>query len=80
MIWGVYASTYISVNLIATTCERSKVDAQWPKFLGTTVVNMTTCITKVNQCSVFARVVRGLHIILNEVAASALRPLHVEYL
>lgn len=47
MIWGVYASTYITANLVITTCERRNTDAQWPKFIGTTSVNMTACISKV---------------------------------
>ncbi|CAN0003017.1 unnamed protein product [Choristocarpus tenellus] len=47
MIWGVYASTYITANYIMTTCERKGVEASWPKFIGTTAVNMTSCISKV---------------------------------
>ena len=47
MIWGVYAATYVTANLIMTTCGRSKVDDTWPKLIGTTIVNITTVVAKV---------------------------------
>lgn len=47
MIWGVYTSTYITANTIITTCEQSQLDDRLPKFIGTSVVNITTCISKV---------------------------------
>lgn len=46
MIWGVYALTYITANYINTFCELRKVGAEIPRFLGTTVVNMSSCIAK----------------------------------
>ena len=48
MIWGVYAATYVTANMIMTTCDRSKVDDTWPKFIGTTFVNITTVVAKVS--------------------------------
>ncbi|CAM9814018.1 unnamed protein product, partial [Ascophyllum nodosum] len=32
--------------MIMTTCDRSKVDDTWPKFIGTTFVNITTVVAK----------------------------------
>ncbi|CAN0273225.1 unnamed protein product [Ascophyllum nodosum] len=29
-----------------TTCDRSKVDGTWPKFIGTTIVNISTVVAK----------------------------------
>ncbi|CAN0060688.1 unnamed protein product [Ascophyllum nodosum] len=46
MIWGVYAATYVTANMIMTTCERSQVDDTWPKLIGTTIVNITTVVAK----------------------------------
>ncbi|CAM9969054.1 unnamed protein product, partial [Ascophyllum nodosum] len=46
MIWGVYAVTYVTANMIMTTCQRSQVDDTWPKFIGTTIVNITTVVAK----------------------------------
>ena len=47
MIWGVYAATCVAANIIVTTCERNQVDDTWPKFIGTTFVNITSCVAKV---------------------------------
>lgn len=49
MIWGVYASTYLTANLVITTCERAQMDNRWPKFSATTLVNMAACISKVRE-------------------------------
>ena len=46
MIWGVYAATYVTANTINTTCEVLDAPSAWPRFLGTSVVNMYTCIRK----------------------------------
>ncbi|CAM9811544.1 unnamed protein product [Ascophyllum nodosum] len=46
MIWGVYASTYTAANAVVTSCERRQVDNRLPKFIGTSVVNIATCISK----------------------------------
>ena len=47
MIWGVYAATYATANMIMTTCERRQVDDTLPKLIGTTIVNITTVVAKV---------------------------------
>ena len=47
MIWGVYAATYVTANVIMTTCERRQMDDTWPKFIGTTIVNISSCVAKV---------------------------------
>ncbi|CAB5292612.1 unnamed protein product [Rhizophagus irregularis] len=46
LVFGVYFSTYATANTIDTICERLEKDSQTPKFLGTTIANMTTCIFK----------------------------------
>jgi hypothetical protein len=46
LVFGVYFSTYATANTIDTICERFEKDNQTPKFLGTTIANMTTCIYK----------------------------------
>ncbi|CAM9818601.1 unnamed protein product [Chrysoparadoxa australica] len=46
MIWGLYAATYCTANYISTGCEHRHQDVQWPKFIATTAVNMTACISK----------------------------------
>ncbi|CAM9119771.1 unnamed protein product [Phaeothamnion confervicola] len=46
MIWGLYAATYTAANFINTVCEDQGKDSRWPRFLGTTAVNMTACIAK----------------------------------
>ena len=49
MIWGVYAATYFTANMIMTTCDRSKADDTWPKFIDTIFVNITTVVAKVSS-------------------------------
>jgi hypothetical protein len=46
LVFGVYFSTYATANTIDTIGERLGKDSQTPKFLGTTIANMTTCIFK----------------------------------
>merc|ERR1719198_1472525 len=46
MIWGVYALTYITANYINTFCELKKIGADIPRFFGTTLINMSSCIAK----------------------------------
>uniref|UniRef100_A0A1D1XDY4 Putative membrane protein C365.16 n=1 Tax=Anthurium amnicola TaxID=1678845 RepID=A0A1D1XDY4_9ARAE len=46
LVFGVYFSTYATANTIDTICERLEKDSQTPKFLGTTIANMTSCIYK----------------------------------
>lgn len=53
MVWGVYASTYMAANAIMTTCERHETRPAWPKFFGTTFVNLATCIVKVRHSACY---------------------------
>ncbi|CAG8772297.1 14209_t:CDS:2 [Dentiscutata erythropus] len=46
LVFGVYFSTYTTANVIDTVCSYTNRDNQTPKFLGTTIANMTTCIYK----------------------------------
>ncbi|KAF0558241.1 putative membrane protein [Gigaspora margarita] len=46
LVFGVYFTTYTTANIIDTVCSHANVDNQTPKFLGTTIANMTTCIYK----------------------------------
>lgn len=46
LIYGLYFSTYVTANAIDSTCESLGRDSQWPKFIGTTAVNLTLCIAK----------------------------------
>ncbi len=44
--WALYGTTYFVANAIDTTCEWLNRPARWPKFLGTTPVNMALVIRK----------------------------------
>ena len=44
--WALYGATYLAANAIDTTCEWASKPARWPKFLGTTPVNMALVIRK----------------------------------
>lgn len=46
LIYGLYTSTYVTANVIDTSCELMDKENQMPKFIGTTAVNMTLCIAK----------------------------------
>ncbi|CAG8482327.1 2713_t:CDS:2 [Racocetra fulgida] len=46
LVFGVYCATYTTANAIDTICSYTNLDNQTPKFLGTTIANMTTCIYK----------------------------------
>ncbi|KAL1914575.1 uncharacterized protein VTP21DRAFT_8200 [Calcarisporiella thermophila] len=46
LIYGLYFATYATANTIDTTYNYWNSDPQWPKFVGTTAVNMTLCIAK----------------------------------
>lgn len=46
IVFGLYSATYASANAVDTVCEWKEQDNQWPKFIGTTAVNMTLCIAK----------------------------------
>jgi hypothetical protein len=44
--WALYGTTYVVANAIDTSCEWASHPAKWPKFLGTTPVNMALVIRK----------------------------------
>lgn len=44
--WALYGTTYLAANAIDTSCEWASKPARWPKFLGTTPVNMALVIRK----------------------------------
>ncbi|KAF7724311.1 hypothetical protein EC973_001157 [Apophysomyces ossiformis] len=49
LIFGLYFGTYMTANMVETTCEQRSVDhvtSSWIKFLATTAVNMSVCIYK----------------------------------
>lgn len=46
LIFGLYAATYASANIVDSVCEYTETDNQMPKFIGTTAVNMSLCIAK----------------------------------
>jgi hypothetical protein len=45
-IWGVYAGTYITANTIEVACEFSQKPAFYPKFIGSSIANVTLSVTK----------------------------------
>lgn len=49
MVWGVYTTTYMTANYIVSTCEQHGLDDRLPKFFGTSMVNITACISKVRS-------------------------------
>jgi hypothetical protein len=46
LIWGVYSGTYIVANNIEAICERRKEDPMFPKFVGSSVANVSLSIAK----------------------------------
>jgi len=52
LIYGLYFATYMTANVIDTVCEQIKKDSQLSKFIGTTLVNVSLCVTKDRECSV----------------------------
>ncbi|CAG8617266.1 3769_t:CDS:2 [Acaulospora morrowiae] len=46
LVFGVYSATYSTANTIDTICSFASRDSQTPKFIGTTLVNLSTCIYK----------------------------------
>ncbi len=46
LIWGVYSGTYIAANNVQGYCEREKMDSIHPKFIGSSVVNITLSVMK----------------------------------
>ena len=45
-IWGVYSGTYIVANNIDALCERSARSSFYPKFVGSSVANVTLSVLK----------------------------------
>lgn len=45
-IWGVYSGTYIVANSVEALCERSKNDPFYPKFVASSVANVTLSVMK----------------------------------
>jgi hypothetical protein len=45
-IWGVYAGTYITANTIQVTCDYGQVNSFVPKFLGSSVANVSLSVAK----------------------------------
>ena len=45
-IWGVYSGTYVVANNIEAICERSKKNSFYPKFVGSSVANVTLSVLK----------------------------------
>ncbi|KAG9300164.1 hypothetical protein G9A89_010574 [Geosiphon pyriformis] len=49
LIFFVYSSTYTTANTIDTVCKQNRFPNQYPKFFGTSLVNIVTCIFKDRQ-------------------------------
>eukprot|EP00123_Amoebidium_parasiticum_P021621 comp70681_c0_seq1/m.48111 comp70681_c0_seq1/g.48111 ORF comp70681_c0_seq1/g.48111 comp70681_c0_seq1/m.48111 type:complete len:288 (-) comp70681_c0_seq1:361-1224(-) len=45
-IWFLYTATYTAANGIDTVCAAKNINPGFPKFVGTTAVNMPVCIMK----------------------------------
>lgn len=45
-IWGVYSGTYIVANSIEAICERSERSSFYPKFIGSSMANVTLSVLK----------------------------------
>lgn len=45
-IWGVYSGTYIVANNIEALCERSNQSPLYPKFVGSSVANVSLSVLK----------------------------------
>ena len=45
-IWGVYSGTYIVANSIEAICERKDTSSFYPKFIGSSVANVTLSVLK----------------------------------
>ena len=46
MIWGVYSGTYCVANSVEAVCERSHNSPVYPKFIGSSVANVTLSVLK----------------------------------
>jgi hypothetical protein len=45
-IWGVYGGTYVVANSIEAICDRSDTSSFYPKFVGSSVANVTLSVLK----------------------------------
>ena len=45
-IWGVYSGTYIVANSIEAICQRNETSSFYPKFVGSSVANVTLSVLK----------------------------------
>lgn len=45
-IWGVYSGTYIVANSIEAICERQHTSSFYPKFVGSSMANITLSVLK----------------------------------
>ena len=45
-IWGVYSGTYIVANSIEAICERNGQSSFYPKFVGSSIANVTLSVLK----------------------------------
>jgi hypothetical protein len=45
-IWGVYSGTYIVANSIEAICERENTPSFYPKFVGSSIANVTLSVLK----------------------------------
>lgn len=46
LVWGVYTGTYIAANFADTLCTYLNRSSEFPKFLATTVTNISLCVRK----------------------------------
>eukprot|EP00842_Homolaphlyctis_polyrhiza_P000974 jgi/Hompol1/1878/HPOL_004979-RA len=46
LIWGVYSGTYIVANSIQAICDRRSIPWQIPKFIGSSVANVSLSVAK----------------------------------
>ena len=46
LIWGVYAGTYITANTIQLTCDYRQTSSFFPKFVGSSVANVSLSVAK----------------------------------
>ncbi len=45
-IWGVYSGTYVVANSIEAVCERTERSSLYPKFVGSSIANVTLSVLK----------------------------------
>ena len=45
-IWGVYSGTYVVANTVQSYCEFSRINPFYPKFVGSSIANVTLSVLK----------------------------------